>query len=383
MPKNDVSEKLLPPDEDHTYMHLNRDRLSKSDQMPTHSADDETPSQLLNSESSSNHSGRSLGSSTSIHMTTSSTVRSEDKPNVKEAEQTGNRQQVTEDRLVIGNQTLFDQSEFVSTLVHLSRKIAKQYGFVTLQFLNRGYLNLTKSWACNVKCMGVLPRVLFIATDQDALDGLSKLNIEIQVLLLPFETGFKLYFGEIRYYRFVLLRTWLVVVLLQRNIPVTVIESDAVWFDDALPFINKCKGFDIVSTSNSLGEGGISTGFIYINTTASGKRVWLDMFRKFGAYMKTQVNGSAMMSSTHSEMIILERVIQKTHVKVKTLPLKDFVSGLWYKNTTLRAITKPAVIQNNYIVGVDAKIGRAQTWGHWYLTNDGQCKDNTELLKCI
>ncbi|XP_070571223.1 uncharacterized protein [Ptychodera flava] len=383
MPTNDVSDKLLAPDEDHTYMYLNRDRLSKSEQMPTHSADDETPSQLLNSESTSNHFDRSFGSSTSNHKATSTTVRNKDKSDVKEAEQTGDRQQITEDRLVIGNQTLFDESEFISTLVHLSRKIAEQYGFVTLQFLNRGYLNLTKSWACNVKCMEVLPRVLFLATDQDAMDGLSRLNIEIQSLLLPFETGFKLYFGQIRYYRFVLLRTWLVVVLLQRNIPVTVIESDAVWFDDALPFISKCQGFDIVSTSNSLGEGGISTGFIYINTTASGKRVWLNMFREFGAYMETQVNGSAMMTGPNSEMVTLRRVIHKDHVKVKTLPLKNFVSGLWYKNATLREITKPIVIQNNYIVGVDAKIGRAQTWGHWYLTNDGQCKDNRELVKCI
>ncbi|XP_070552122.1 uncharacterized protein [Ptychodera flava] len=293
-----------------------------------------------------------------------------------------NEQQITESRLKIGNQTVSTGTKSISRILSLSKDIAETYGFVTLQFLNRGYLNITKSWICNVKCMGVLPKVLFIATDQNALDGLSKFNPKAQVVLLPFQTMFKLSCGLVAYYQFVLLRTWIILILLQRDIPLTVIESDAVWFEDVLPTIKGLSGYDLVSTSNTVSGNGVSAGFIYLNTTQAAKGVWLDVFKQFQGYMDTRSDGSETMGAEHSEMQILARVLRKTAVNVKMLPLENFVSGLWYKNDTLREMTKPKVIQINYIVGVDRKIRNAKHWGHWFLTDGGDCKENNEIMKC-
>ncbi|XP_070552142.1 uncharacterized protein [Ptychodera flava] len=294
-----------------------------------------------------------------------------------------NKQQITESHLKIGNQTVSMETKSISRIISLSKNIAETYGFATLQFLNRGYLNITKSWICNVKCMGVLPKVLFIATDQNALDGLSKFNTKAQVVLLPFQTIFKLSFGFVAYYQFILLRSWIVLILLQRDIPLTLIESDAVWFEDVLPTIKSLSGYDLVSMSNTVSEKGISGGFLYLNTTHTSKMVWLDVFGQFQGYMKVRVNGSEKMGAPLSEMCILERVLKKTPVKVKTLPLRNFVSGIWYKNETLRMTTKPKVIQINYVVGVDWKIRQAKRWGHWFLTDEGDCKDIDEIIKCL
>ncbi|XP_070552145.1 uncharacterized protein [Ptychodera flava] len=230
--------------------------------------------------------------------------------------------------------------------------------------------------------MGVLPKILFIATDKAALDGLSRLNPEVQVLLLPFETLFKFSIRFVAYYRFILLRTWVILLLLQSDIPVTLIESDAVWFDDALPIINSYASYDIVSAPNGATERGISGGFIYLSNTETTKTLWLDVFRQFEDRVNALNDESRKMGYIVSEMKILSKELTTTDIRVKTLPIENFVSGLWYKKPQLRDITNPVVIQVNYIIGVDEKIKQAKRWGHWFLTDDGQCEENNAIMKC-
>ncbi|XP_070552143.1 uncharacterized protein [Ptychodera flava] len=292
------------------------------------------------------------------------------------------QRQITEPQLKIGDQTVSTETKVISRILSLSKNIAETYGFVTLQFFNRGYLNITKSWVCNVKCMGVLPKILFIATDQVALDGLSKFHPEVQVLPLPLETLFKLSIGFVAYYRFILLRTWVILVLLQSDIPVTLIESDAVWFDDALPIINSYAAYDIVSAPNGATERGISGGFIYLSNTQVTKALWWDVFHRFEVCVNGLNDESQKMGYSSSEMKILSEELTKTDIRVKTLPLENFVSGLWYKKPKLREITNPVVIQVNYVIGVDEKIKLAKRWGHWFLTDDGQCEENNAIMKC-
>ncbi|XP_070552121.1 uncharacterized protein [Ptychodera flava] len=361
----------------------NRNRLFRIDGNQITTTDEDT---LLSKGGDSKTTVTGISTSSAAKTSENNFATSHGKPNRDGQHQhfpnEDNKQIITESHLKIANQTVSTGTKSTSRILSLSKDIAETYGFVTLQFLNRGYLNITKSWICNVKCMGVLPKVLFIATDQNALDGLSKFHPKAQVVLLPFQTMFKLSFGFVTYYQFILLRTWIILILLQRDIPLTLIESDAVWFDDVLPTIESLSGYDLVSMSNTVTETGISGGFLYLNTTQTAKMVWLDVFQQFQGYMDTRGDGSENMGAAHSEKKILERVLHKTTVKVKTLPLENFVSGIWYKNDTLREMTKPKVIQINYIVGVDRKIRNAKHWGHWFLTDEGDCKENNEIMKC-
>ena len=49
--------------------------------------------------------------------------------------------------------------------------------------------------------------------------------------------------------------------------------------------------------------------------------------------------------------------------------------GAWYTTAfkKLCEISTINVLQNNYIIGNEAKIARAKSWGHWYLDSEENC----------
>ena len=58
-------------------------------------------------------------------------------------------------------------------------------------------------------------------------------------------------------------------------------------------------------------------------------------------------------------------------VKWAFFPKDKFVSGRWYRGRTQEFDgTDPIVIQNNWAVGIDEKIGRAKRFKQWYLEED-------------
>jgi hypothetical protein len=86
-------------------------------------------------------------------------------------------------------------------VVARAQLISNRDGFAFLQMLNVGYLEMTKSWICNVKRFpGVLNKTVFIATDQAAYDGLMQWDPTLQVFLEEFAADpSTIRYGRIQY----------------------------------------------------------------------------------------------------------------------------------------------------------------------------------------
>eukprot|EP00924_Labyrinthula_sp_SR-Ha-C_P007157 snap_masked-scaffold_8-processed-gene-10.46-mRNA-1 protein AED:1.00 eAED:1.00 QI:0/-1/0/0/-1/1/1/0/609 len=133
-----------------------------------------------------------------------------------------------------------------------AQRIANEFGFVILQFLNGAFLEMTQHWICNMKQLDqveeknmfrILEKTLFIATDEIAFQGLSKFAADTQTVLNfvfdPFDKGAKEenVYGQVGYYLFINWRGHVLSSLLENNIPFLLAESDAVWLKNPLPEI--------------------------------------------------------------------------------------------------------------------------------------------------
>ena len=98
--------------------------------------------------------------------------------------------------------------------------------FVYVQFLNEAFVPMTLNWLCHTDAKVVL-KTLFIATDEAAERALRK--VVKHVVFLPFASG-ELSYGQRTYYDYMLFRTRTLSALLQSDVSVWLIESDATWF---------------------------------------------------------------------------------------------------------------------------------------------------------
>ncbi|XP_077987419.1 uncharacterized protein LOC144442021 [Glandiceps talaboti] len=275
-----------------------------------------------------------------------------------------------------------DENDSLNQIISFSKKISKKYGYVILQFLNRGYVVITQNWICNVQCMGILPRTLFIATDLDAFNELQQFNSDVNVKLMRYDTQELLSFGQVAYYRFMLFRTLRILDLLQNDVSIFLCESDAVWLQNPMPLITKYSNLDIIVAPNEHNnpDGELSGGFCYLNATNATKKIWHAIYRGFESDMRKYDNDTLKIGWDNNDQALLNRVIKNNAIKVKILPDVHFVNGQWYRQEHIRNNTSPYVIQNNYVIGVANKIKRAKQWGHWYMSADDG--DHCKTIGC-
>ncbi|XP_070537480.1 uncharacterized protein [Ptychodera flava] len=256
-----------------------------------------------------------------------------------------------------------------SGLLSTVEKIKGLKGLVIMQFLNLGYINMTKSWICNVECMNVLPFTIFITSDSQAYWALREWKAHLNVVLQKFGDSKSMKFQEDAYNEFMCYRVRVVDSILNISVAVFLVESDAVWLANPMDFIDRYSNVDIVATANNAGRENkrAMAGFIFLNATSWTYRMWKKLRERLDQISAAYHNGTGR---TAGDMGILNGLIKTEGLKIQWLPEDQFFSGQWYRKPELRDIPKqPVVIQNNYIVGNDQKEERAKQWNHWFLSN--------------
>ena len=313
------------------------------------------------------------------------------------------------------NENSNNESALFEELNTLALRMNDENRLVMIQFLNTGYLTITKSWICNVmKFPGVIKQTLFIATDVESYNGINdfarktQLEEEINIVLVPHDAPTVMKFGEYEYYDYMLFRTKIIVHLLTKvRVTIMIVESDAVWTDNPTATLLNTPG-DIVTSNNQWpsydyrDKKVLSVGFQLIRPTSKSQHIFSRLYSQQQTAMeeecwdinlkrKAEGNDAADLNpgdqNCENEMDLLNRIIQNTtttakddeqKVNVTFLDDKRFASGLFYDdpNEYLKAdkegniVDMPVVIQNNWISGVDRKVERAKQWGHWYLSDD-------------
>ena len=83
-----------------------------------------------------------------------------------------------------------------------------------------------------------------------------------------------------------------------------------------------------------------------------------------------------------NDQVFLQKIIKRKDAKFKMFHADLFPDGMWYyitkqQSLNLKKDTKINLINNNWIVGIEAKMARAKDWRHWFVKdNDKDCDEN-------
>ena len=259
-----------------------------------------------------------------------------------------------------------------SVLQETVKRMQQRNGFVNFQFLNEGFIEMTKSWICNVRLFPseILDKTLFVATDMGAYDALTSFNSSLRVVLEPYATPKDLRYGQYAYYDFMLFRTKLLYRMLKQGITVWLTESDAVWVKDPTEIVLKTNG-DMVTASDRLPPAKLySAGFQLLRPTKPTIKVWGKLVDMFERKLRGTKQGTEMNDAGSEQLMLDGLVRQEKNLTLQWLNPENFVCGLYYKH--MNDYRDPTVIQNNWIKGNGAKIKRAKEHEHWYVQH-GHC----------
>ena len=163
------------------------------------------------------------------------------------------------------------------SVLSFASNIHSKYNVVAVQFLNEGFVEMTKSWICNVKKFpSVLAMTLFIVTDTRAHAALKNFGnqFDINIVFKPYSTPKNMAYGNYAYYDYMLFRTNIISRLLQNHINVWLIESDAVWLRDPSSVVLNQKA-DIITMSDAMPPKKLlQGGFQFLRSTDKTIRAW-------------------------------------------------------------------------------------------------------------
>ncbi|XP_070550972.1 uncharacterized protein [Ptychodera flava] len=255
-------------------------------------------------------------------------------------------------------------------------KIGKRKGFIILLYLNLGYFNITKSWICNVECMGVLEQTLFVCSDDEAYWSLTNWKPSLNVILHRYGTTNAMTWGTESYFEYLVYRAQSVDSILKENYSVFLVESDMVWLKKPLVLLEQYQNNDLILAANKRLANDTHRGALpamaYFNATARTRSLWTKMVevcdRKFQMYKTGNADNVG-----GSDMGAFNKLIRSEPIKVQWLPDDKFASGKWYRGDIYNEETAESivVIHNNFKKGNDRKEQRAKLWAHWFLSDDG------------
>lgn len=289
---------------------------------------------------------------------------------------------------------------------------------VSFTLATGSFVDTTLSWLCNVVSLDIVPPAMVIVTSDDKVASqLTKFiakhpRLEQGSLIISMQGTIKavvyaaspdaaLHFGTSEYWMLMLQRTFLLRDLLQYGISVLHFETDQIWLSDPMPYIqhdlqNPSSDDnlppDMVITLNTRKE--VAGNFFYLRPTIGTRNLLSAVVDRF--FVSYQVSLKSRGSKDQSfhyiandQSLLTTLVLQHDWVFKHTFPpvtytvLDEqlFVDGTWFldfedetgkKVTTRTHYTSesslyPVVLNNNFLIGIEEKMKRAQRFGFWFL----------------
>ena len=263
--------------------------------------------------------------------------------------------------------------------IEAGRGMMRHRRFAYVMFLNSAYIPFTQSWICNtlLEDETVLQNTIFFADCTETRIELESFRSDIDVFTIPIELSGSLEYGHLDYYQLTLHRLKIQNELLQNGISVMLVEADAAWLkpgvDSQLSQLFRLH--EIISADNhnyATDAKEISAGFSGYKSTPSVKKLFSTYVRRYEATLK-KYEGQGGFIGDVGEQVLLSRMLSTLKFNVHWLDSCEYASGAWYtfKEYSARCeLSTVKVLQNNYLLGNEAKVTRAKLWGHWYLDSD-------------
>ncbi len=271
------------------------------------------------------------------------------------------------------------------TLGRAAQSISDKNGFAYLMFLNRGFLEMVKSWVCNIERLApeVLHSVIFISSDTKTTRELHAFDSKLLVFTLHSPWTRAADFGTFAYYNTVLERMRVQLRLLQLNVTIMIIEADQIWFEDISTDVRDAfLTSDLVVVEEGLIEVGdekikrVCGGFYGIRPAC--KKFFESYFLEYEKSLRLRAKDSQSAEKLQNfldDQAFLTISAKQNAVSMKFLLSCVYATGQWYdaSSSIRRRCPKPKVVHNNYIIGRDNKVFRAKANNNWYLSDNGMC----------
>jgi hypothetical protein len=271
---------------------------------------------------------------------------------------------------------------YMASAITAASKILLRRRFFYLIYVNHAYLVLAKSFVCNMKHVNetILWNTIFFTDHQHTTNVLEDFEERLLVFTVPYAAHRAVSFGTLEYYWLTLQRLEIQNALLQQGGCLMVIEADATWFSpDVDAEIERLLEYhELISGDNyrvDPMQKQISAGFSGFCGNSNLLRLF-DLYTDTYRDQLTQI-GDRVGLEDEGEQILLTHMIRHHNISVFWLDPCTYATGVWYEKEDYSvACPFPKVLQNNYIIGNQAKVDRAKKWGHWFLDQDGQqCRE--------
>jgi len=289
------------------------------------------------------------------------------------------------ERLQSGNDNLSKQL-ILSTLIDRARAIMQKNGFVYMMFLNQGYATMALNWICHIQrsSPSILPNVIFVVSDFKTavlLRGATpRLHVFVQESDAQRESTV---FGTYEYYSVVAERIAVQNQLIQTGVSIQIIEPDQIWIQDISATLrHKLLQHEVVAGDETVFTGQLKPkicgGFYGMRSTEITRRLFNIYTSQYVAYLQrfSKFQGKpGRIPHFEDDQVFLTRLLRENDNEVAWLTSCEYANGLWFDNKSFReSCPTPVIVHNNFVVGVEGKIGRAIFHNFWFLTADARCQ---------
>ncbi|KAL3994723.1 Nucleotide-diphospho-sugar transferase family protein [Acanthocheilonema viteae] len=262
----------------------------------------------------------------------------------------------------------FENFEREARLVH-----SKSNDFLLFTLINGAYLNLTLNWLCNVAPFrtSIHRKTLIVSLDAEACKMIQKNWKEVKCMYFKVRGDYNspLSWGRQNYINLLTLRSQLLLILAQLELPYILFETDAVWLRDPMEFFQNqtlIDDADIIIPTKGYPDHGLTYAFDPMIVYPSNASLML----------MRELNLQLSKDPKLYDQDVLDQLCRQQYFGVvcRQFEWSEVADGKWFKlSESERAHLRPYIINNNYYVGVDNKISRQALNDLWFLSVKRNC----------
>jgi hypothetical protein len=252
---------------------------------------------------------------------------------------------------------------------------------VLMTSVNSGFWPLTLNFLCSWERVPTLDarKILYFAADQTSARQLRERGLVVLLASHAPESSKDADFGTLPYLLLNTVRTHLVRQLLALGYNVFQIDLDQVWLADPFPLISTHikPGIDLISQPEA--DGRPCGGLMLLRNTEAMRRAWDQTVVWLERHMVDYALADCIADMNVGDQTGILQQVRAKKVTVALLPSDLFPWGSLFfdgKTTKLQdpRQTRPMIVHNNYIIGMNSKIIRFKSYGLW-LTKESKGTD--------
>uniref|UniRef100_A0A1I7VX48 Nucleotid_trans domain-containing protein n=1 Tax=Loa loa TaxID=7209 RepID=A0A1I7VX48_LOALO len=245
--------------------------------------------------------------------------------------------------------------------------------FLLFTLINGAYLNLTLNWLCNVAPFrtSIHRKTLIVSLDPEACEVIQKTWKEVKCMYIKVHDNYNspLSWGRQNYINLLSLRSQLLLILAQLELPYILFETDAVWLRDPMEFFQNqtlIDDADIIVPTKGYPDHSLTYAFDPMIVYPSNASL------VFMRELTSQLSKNPKLY----DQDVLDQLCRQQYFGLvcRQFEWTEVADGKWFKmSESERAHLRPYIINNNYYIGVDNKISRQALNDLWFLSVKGNC----------